>query len=337
MPGLLPATAVKAVQPSIDQLAATLPSGYRIVAGGSVEESAKAQASVQAVLPAMAVLVLTILMFQLQSFQRVLLVLSVAPLGLIGVVAALLLAQAPLGFVAILGVLALVGMIARNSVILIDQIENEIAAGQHPWDAVVTAAIHRTRPILLTAVGRDARDDPDCADRILGPNGVRDYRRAHRGNRADSDFPARLVCRLVPSFRTCSPTICAGRTGFESAMSALAVSAIIFLSTLGGIFLGALLRRTLPKHHLDEHAKDVVRLGAGLIATIAALVLGLLIAAAKGSFDTQSTHLKHITADLILLDNILAQYGPDARPIREANAKHCRSICRPALARKGSS
>src|SRR5262249_21449273 len=87
VPGLLPATAVKAVQPSIDRLAATLPSGYRIVTGGSVEESAKAQASVQAVLPAMAVLVLTILMFQLQSFQRVLLVLSVAPLGLIGVVA----------------------------------------------------------------------------------------------------------------------------------------------------------------------------------------------------------------------------------------------------------
>jgi hypothetical protein len=101
-------------------------------------------------------------------------------------------------------------------------------------------------------------------------------------------------------------------------MSALAVSAIIFLSTLGGIFLGASLRRTLPKHHLNEHAKDVVRLGAGLIATIAALVLGLLIASAKGSFDTQSTHLKHITADLILLDNILAQYGPEARPIREA-------------------
>jgi fluoride ion exporter CrcB/FEX len=68
-------------------------------------------------------------------------------------------------------------------------------------------------------------------------------------------------------------------------MSALAVSAIIFLSTLGGIFLGALLRRTLPKHHLNEHAKDVVRLGAGFIATSAALVLGLLIAAAKGSFD----------------------------------------------------
>jgi multidrug efflux pump subunit AcrB len=139
------------VQPSIDQLAASLPSGYRIVAGGSVEESAKAQASVKAVLPMMMVLVLTILMLQLQSFQRVLLVLSVAPLGLIGVVAALLLAQAPLGFVAILGVLALVGMIARNSVILIDEVGRQIEAGQHVWDAVVIAAIHRTRPILLTA------------------------------------------------------------------------------------------------------------------------------------------------------------------------------------------
>jgi AcrB/AcrD/AcrF family len=103
VPGLMPATAVRAVQPGIDRLAATLPTGYQVVAGGSVEESAKAKVSVQAVLPMMLVLILTILMFQLQSFQRVLLVLSVAPLGLIGVVAALLLAQAPLGFVATSG------------------------------------------------------------------------------------------------------------------------------------------------------------------------------------------------------------------------------------------
>jgi multidrug efflux pump len=151
VPGVQPATAVQRAQPQIDKLAATLPSGYRIETGGSVEESGKAKASVMAVVPAMVLVVLTILIFYLQSFQRVLLVLSVAPLGLIGVVAALLLAQAPLGFVAILGVLALGGMIARNSVILIDQIERERAAGQHPWDAVVTAAIHRTRPILLTA------------------------------------------------------------------------------------------------------------------------------------------------------------------------------------------
>jgi len=151
VPGVLPATAVQAVQPAIDKLAKTLPHGYRIATGGSVEESSKAKASVLAVVPAMVLVVLIILIFQLRSFQRVLLVLSVAPLGLIGVVAALLLAQAPLGFVAILGVLALGGMIARNSVILIDQIEHERAAGMHAWDAVVIAAIHRTRPILLTA------------------------------------------------------------------------------------------------------------------------------------------------------------------------------------------
>jgi multidrug efflux pump subunit AcrB len=151
VPGVQPATVMQSVQAGIDKLAATLPSGYRIATGGSVEESAKGKASVLAVLPAMLLLVLTILTFQLQSFQRVLLVLSVAPLGVIGAVAALLLAQAPLGFVAMLGILALVGMIARNSVILIDQVQTEIAAGRHPWEAVVTAAIHRTRPILLTA------------------------------------------------------------------------------------------------------------------------------------------------------------------------------------------
>jgi hypothetical protein len=100
-------------------------------------------------------------------------------------------------------------------------------------------------------------------------------------------------------------------------MSASALSGIIFVLTLGGILLGALLRRTLPKHHLSEDAQDTVRLGVGLIATIAALVLGLLIAAAKGSFDTQNTQIKQITADLILVDNILAQYGAEARPIRE--------------------
>ena len=100
-------------------------------------------------------------------------------------------------------------------------------------------------------------------------------------------------------------------------MSAAALSGIIFLLTLGGIFLGTLLRRILPKHHLSEDAQNVVRLGVGLIATIAALLLGLLIAAAKGSLDTQNTQVKQITADLILLDNILAQYGPEARSIRE--------------------
>jgi len=100
-------------------------------------------------------------------------------------------------------------------------------------------------------------------------------------------------------------------------MSALALSCLIFVLTLGGILLGASLRRALPDHHLSKNSQDVVWIGVGLIATIAALVLGLLIAAAKSSFDTQSTQITQITADIILLDRLLAQYGPEARPIRE--------------------
>jgi hypothetical protein len=101
-------------------------------------------------------------------------------------------------------------------------------------------------------------------------------------------------------------------------MNASVLSILIFILMMGGIFLGAALRRTLPKHHLSKDSQDVIRLGVGLIATIAALVLGLLIAAAKSSFDTQSSQVKQITADVILIDNLLAQYGPEARPVREA-------------------
>jgi multidrug efflux pump subunit AcrB len=151
VPGTQAATVVQALAPKIAALNASLPSGYHIDIGGTVEESSKAQASVAAVLPLMLILTLTVLMIQLQSFNRLFLVLSVAPLGLLGVVAALLLADKPLGFVALLGVLALTGMIARNSVILIDQVEKEKAQGRHPWDAVVEATAHRFRPILLTA------------------------------------------------------------------------------------------------------------------------------------------------------------------------------------------
>jgi multidrug efflux pump len=150
-PGTQAATVVQELAPKIDALNASLPSGYHIEVGGTVEESAKAQTSVAAVLPLMLILILTVLMFQLQRFSRLFLVLSVAPLGLIGVVAALLISDKPLGFVALLGVLALTGMIARNSVILIDQIEHEKEQGLGAWDAVVEAATHRFRPILLTA------------------------------------------------------------------------------------------------------------------------------------------------------------------------------------------
>jgi multidrug efflux pump len=149
--GVLPATLVDSLHTKVAALNAELPVGYGIVPGGSVEEGAKSTSSVAAVVPAALLIMLIVLMIQLQSFSRLFLVLSVAPFGLIGVVAALLITGKPLGFVAILGVLALVGMIVRNSVILVDQIDTEIAHGRVPWDAVIEATLHRFRPILLTA------------------------------------------------------------------------------------------------------------------------------------------------------------------------------------------
>jgi multidrug efflux pump subunit AcrB len=141
----------RSIQPLLADIEANLPSGYRIDVGGAVEESDKANRALVAVFPVMVITILTILMLQLQSFSRMFMVFLTAPLGLIGVVAALLLFQAPLGFVAILGVTALSGMIMRNSVILIDQVQAEIAAGRDTWNAVVEAAVRRTRPVVLTA------------------------------------------------------------------------------------------------------------------------------------------------------------------------------------------
>ncbi|TVR84759.1 MAG: efflux RND transporter permease subunit, partial [Rhodospirillales bacterium] len=149
--GVLPETVIAALAPGINDLEADLPLGYRIELGGIAEESAESQASVFAVVPLMLFLVLTILMIQLRSFQRLFLVLSVVPLGLIGVVLALLVSGQPLGFVAILGVLALVGMIAKNAVILIETIEAERKAGRTVTDAVIEASSSRFRPIMLTA------------------------------------------------------------------------------------------------------------------------------------------------------------------------------------------
>jgi multidrug efflux pump subunit AcrB len=139
------------IRPMLKDIEAKLPAGYRIDVGGAVEESDKANRALMAVAPAMLVTILTILMLQLQSFSRMTMVFLTAPLGLIGVVAALLIFQAPLGFVAILGVTALCGMIMRNAVILVDQIQSEMAQGADPWSAVVDAAVHRTRPVMLTA------------------------------------------------------------------------------------------------------------------------------------------------------------------------------------------
>jgi multidrug efflux pump subunit AcrB len=150
--GVLPATVVEALGPSIAELNKTLQLPYRIAMGGVVEDSAKAQASVIAVVPAMLLIMFTVLMVQLRSFSRLFIVLSVGPLGLIGVVAALLLSGKPIGFVAILGILALLGMITKNAVILIGQIEAERSQGKDIWQATVDASSTRFRPIMLTAI-----------------------------------------------------------------------------------------------------------------------------------------------------------------------------------------
>ena len=149
---MLPATVVDELATPVTELAKTLRRPYRIVTGGVVEDSAKAQASVVAVVPAMLLIMFTVLMVQLRSFSRLFIVLSVGPLGLIGVVGALLLSGRPLGFVAILGILALLGMITKNAVILIGQIEAERSEGKSVWQATVDASSTRFRPIMLTAI-----------------------------------------------------------------------------------------------------------------------------------------------------------------------------------------
>ena len=151
-PGATPERAVASLAPAVEKLQASLPANYRIAVGGTVEESASSQASVFAMVPAMLFLMLLFLMAQLHSFSRLAMVLSVVPMGLIGIVVALLVSGRPLGFVAILGILALMGMIARNAVILIEQIEAERAQGRELWDAVVEGAVSRFRPIMLTAI-----------------------------------------------------------------------------------------------------------------------------------------------------------------------------------------
>lgn len=151
-PGVLPDAVVNALQPSIEALRKSLPAGYDIAVGGSVEESAKSQASVIAVIPVMLLIMFTVLMAQLRSFRLLAIVLSIAPLGLIGVVGALLLSGKPLGFVALLGILALIGIITKNAVILVGQIEDERAAGKGVVEAAIDAAGTRFRPIMLTAV-----------------------------------------------------------------------------------------------------------------------------------------------------------------------------------------
>ncbi|MEE4744755.1 efflux RND transporter permease subunit [Pseudomonas alliivorans] len=164
-----PTDLVKQLKPEIDKFAAGLPVGYKVATGGTVEESSKAQGPIASVVPLMLFLMATFLMIQLHSVQKMFLVASVAPLGLIGVVLALIPTGTPLGFVAILGVLALIGIIIRNSVILVTQIDAYERSGYLPWDAVVEATEHRRRPILLTAAAASLGMIPIAREVFWGP------------------------------------------------------------------------------------------------------------------------------------------------------------------------
>ena len=160
------------VEARLAPIRARLPDGYRIETGGAIEDSAKGQRSIAAVAPVMVIVMLTALMVQLQSFSRLAMVVLTAPLGLIGVAAALLVFNVPFGFVAMLGTIALAGMIMRNSVILVDQIEHDIRAGSEPWEAIVEATVRRFRPIMLTAAAAVLAMIPLARSAFYGPMAV---------------------------------------------------------------------------------------------------------------------------------------------------------------------
>jgi multidrug efflux pump len=169
---LTAATVTAQIAPLLEPLRAQLPAGYLLKVGGAVEESAKGQSSVNAGVPLFLLVVFTALMIQLRSFTRVLLVVLTAPLGLVGVTLFLLVFNVPFGFVAMLGTIALMGMIMRNSVILIDQIEQDIGAGHAPWDAIVDATVRRFRPIVLTALAAILAMIPLSRSAFFGPMAV---------------------------------------------------------------------------------------------------------------------------------------------------------------------
>jgi multidrug efflux pump len=162
----------RAIDARLARLRAQLPLGYRIEVGGAVESNAKAQTSINAQMPVMLFAVFTLLMIQLQSFSRTFMVLLTAPLGLIGVAAALLLFHKPFGFVAMLGCIAMLGIIMRNSVILMDQIDRDIREGADRLQAIVGATVRRFRPITLTAAAAVLALIPLVPDAFFGPMAV---------------------------------------------------------------------------------------------------------------------------------------------------------------------
>jgi multidrug efflux pump len=160
------------IEPKLEPIRATLPPLYRIETGGAIEESGKGEQSIIAVMPIMILAVLTLLMIQLQSLQRTIMVVLTAPLGLIGVAFILLTWNVPFGFVANLGVIALFGMIMRNSVILVDQIEQDVRDGHSRWDAIVESTVRRFRPIVLTAASSALAMIPLSSSEFWGPMAV---------------------------------------------------------------------------------------------------------------------------------------------------------------------
>ena len=170
--GVQAPTVTAQVAPQLEPIRARLPAGYRIETGGAVEESAKGQSSVNAGFPLFLGVVFTVLMVQLGSFSRTTMVVLTAPLGLIGVVLFLLLFNQPFGFVAMLGTIALFGMIMRNSVILVDQIEQDVEKGLSIWNAIVESAVRRLRPIALTAAAAVLAMIPLTRSAFFGPMAV---------------------------------------------------------------------------------------------------------------------------------------------------------------------
>jgi multidrug efflux pump subunit AcrB len=174
--GLQGATVTAELLPALRALEARWresgPSGYRLEVAGAVEESSKGSASIVVGIPLMLFITFTLLMLQLNSFSRAMLVFLTGPLGIAGVAGALLLFGRPFGFVALLGVIALMGMIQRNSVILIDQIEQDRAAGVHPWEAIVESTVRRLRPIVLTAAAAVLAMIPLSRSVFWGPMAV---------------------------------------------------------------------------------------------------------------------------------------------------------------------
>ena len=167
-----PATIVSNLQPQIDQIVASLPEGYRIAIGGTVEEAAKGSNSVMVGIPVFILLVITVLVIQLRSVSRVIMVILTAPLGIIGIALFLLLFNKPFGFMALLGTIALFGMIMRNSVILVDQIEQDMAAGKPRGEAIVESTVRRFRPIVLTATAAVLAMVPLSRNDFFGPMAV---------------------------------------------------------------------------------------------------------------------------------------------------------------------